>query len=513
MIRRPPPARVLLGLGLLGLVACASHGDPYTVVTVTARPGVHDAASLSVTLSNGGTSRTDSLALASKPFPVTFSVTTPGRSGQLDIAIDALDDKGLIVGHGAASTMTTAATASLALDTTDFVVNTDYAGDQFPSSDFEANGFQLAALPDGTWTSVFRDDCATGSCTIFARRFDTTGKPVSSALAAGTNAFPLTTTPTTSLSTPAVGASGATTLAAWDAYPTGGGTGNIACRALDTTGRAVADQASVVSENADVVSVAGLANGNFAIAWNATIGADTMIRTAVVKPDCTVVVPALSVSLAGSNRKASVAANGDRVAYAWLSAGNLHLAVRSAAGSLVTADTVLVAATATDTIESARIAPVAGGFVIAARWAKITTGPGRIDLIKVTSAGALMGPATLITDKTGSDFDNIEAFGLASRSDGTLLAVWHSCGDASTDGSMCGVFGRFLSSAGAPLSDLFTVPTTTLGDQKRPSVVALPDAFVVVWADASGKPPDTAGLAVRARLVYPPTAAAAATAD
>ena len=88
------------------------------------------------------------------------------------------------------------------------------------------------------------------------------------------------------------------------------------------------------------------------------------------------------------------------------------------------------------------------------------------------------------------------------------MVVWHSCG-ALGDASMCGVFGRVMrhDTAGdtfAPLGDAAVLPTTTDGDQRLPSVVGLPDAFLAMWSDTSGKPPDTAGQSVRARIVYPP---------
>ena len=150
--------RLLSGLilGLFALGACSSS-DGFVLVTVAAQPAVHDVASLTVALSNGGTTRMDSLALRDQAFPVTFSISAPGRTGDLAITIDALDETGLVVGHGSATTTTVAPDATIALEPTDFVVNTDYANDQFPADDFEASGFQLAALrtargPPRFWT-------------------------------------------------------------------------------------------------------------------------------------------------------------------------------------------------------------------------------------------------------------------------------------------------------------------------------------------------------------------------
>ena len=160
--------------GIPALGACG--GDDYLVVTVDAPPAVHDARTLDVSLSNAGSMRTDSLVLGALGFPVTFSISAPGRTGEIAIDVAATDPGGLVVGRGTASATVGGADLRIVLETTDFVVNTDYAGSQFPSSDFEAAGFQLAAAPGGTWTAVFRDACTADACNMFARRFDAAGR-------------------------------------------------------------------------------------------------------------------------------------------------------------------------------------------------------------------------------------------------------------------------------------------------------------------------------------------------
>jgi hypothetical protein len=501
----------LLTLGTFGAVvplgACSSS-DSYVIVTVAARPAVHDAKSLTVGLTNAGTTRMDSLVLRDQAFPVTFSISTPGRTGDLAIAVDATDENGLVVGHGTATTTVAVPDASVELESTDFVVNTDYANDQFPADDFEASGVQLASQPDGTWTAVFRDSCMAGSCNIFARRFDPLGKPVQTAVSASSNAFNLTTTLTTVSSTPAVASSAMATIAVWDFYDVVGAATGVACRALDPAGRATANQATVATDAADVVSVAAMSNGNFITSWNATV-TNAVIRSAVIKPDCTVVGAVQTISMAATTdfpHRSAVASSADHVLFAWIVDGNLHTRLASNLGLLTTNDTVLVPKTATEEIFHVRIAGVAGGgFVIAARWAQssLVSGPGRIELFRLNAAGALVGAPTLITDKTDTDFDNREAFSIAGRPDGTLLVAWHTCGTLGDD-HMCGVFGRIVRDTGDPVTDVFVIPTTTEGDQKLPSVVGLPDAFVAMWTDGSAKPPDIAGSSVRARLVYLP---------
>jgi hypothetical protein len=507
-------ALVIRIAGIAGAAAAAcGKPDHYVVVTVDARPAVHDARALTIALSNGGTTRQDTLALRDQAFPVTFSISTPGRAGDLAIAIDATDENGLVVGHGTASTTTTDSAASVRLDSTDFVVNTDYASDQFPASDIdaEASGFQLSASPDGAWTTAFGDSCSSGSCTLFGRRFDATGKPVQTQVAAGTNVFTLTTTPTDLFATAALAASASTTLALWNFTSVGATatTTGIACRALDASGRAAADQVLIAPDNALVVAVAALSTGNFVASWNTFVTDPGVVRTSIVRPDCTTVTPTpvtVSSNAAGTVAGTSaVATSGDQTLFAWTLSGDLHVRMASALGAPTTADTVLAAKTATDEIFEVRAAGAsAGSFVLAVRWQQsaTTTGPGRIELLRVSAAGKLLGPPVLVTDQSGSDIA-AEAVAIAVRPDGTVLIAWDACGDLG-DGSKCGVFGRILRDTGDLVSDPFVIPTTTDGDQLRPSVAGLPDGFVAVWADGSSKPPDVSGQAVRARIIYLP---------
>lgn len=85
------------------------------------------------------------------------------------------------------------------------------------------------------------------------------------------------------------------------------------------------------------------------------------------------------------------------------------------------------------------------------------------------------------------------------------MIVWHQCPDGNTAACLnqLDVYGRLLQSDGTPASEPFVVPTTTDGNQRNPSVTALEDAFVVTWTDESMAVPDTSGMAVRARIIYP----------
>jgi hypothetical protein len=510
---------VIAGLGALG---CGDDTD-YLVVTVDAQPAVHDA--------RAGTTRTDRLAIAGGAFPVTFSISAPGRQGELAIAIDAEDDDGLIVGNGSATAMLGNGTAAVHLEPTDFVVNTDFAGDQFPASDFEASGFQLAALPTGAWTAVFRDDtCPADACSLFARRFDATGRPSQTVAAAGTNAFAINLRPTTRQTTPSIASGPGGTVAVWDQFDLGTAANKgVSCRAIAADGSLGADQKSLTTdptEAADVVSVASLPSGNFVATWKTVIAATSLdaIRMVTLGSDCTalgaVQTVALGAAVADVVHRGSVAAGGDGALFAWITNGDLHVRPASAAGAFTGADTALLKATATEQIEHARVAALpGGGYAVAVRWAlkSGTTGTNRIELLRLTAAGAAIGDPVLVTDRSGNDFDSSESFAIASRADAgadQLLIAWHTCGGLGDD-SQCGVFGRLLrrepaADRFAATGDAFTIPTTTIGDQRRPSLTALPDGFAAMWSDTSARPPDTAGQAVRARILYPPVASSSA---
>jgi hypothetical protein len=508
MRSRPSSLAYLACLACLGAgTSACSDEESYIIVTVNGRPAVHDATNLKVTLSNSGTMLTHELPLTNKMFPVTFSISAPGRAGELGIQVDAVDMNGLLVGRGETTSTVEMPTANVTVETADFVINTDYAGDQFPSDDYEAHGFQVAAGSDGTWTAAYRDRC-TAPCNMFARRFDKNGRPVMAQLAAGTNGFPISTQLTSSLATPAIATAGTTTAEVWDFDDPASTTVGVACRSIDASGSGIPNQTTVATDaSTDVVSIAPLSNGNFAVAWSAFLTTG-VIRAAIVKPDCSVLSAATTVSTTASARKVSVASTGQTqgtVMYAFVIDGGVRVRLANNTNTYSSpADIQFLPKTATEVVESVRVAPLGTGFAIVVRWALATgaMGPGRIELYRTTNTGAVIGSSILVSNKSGSDFGSSEAFGVATRGDGVLMIVWHSC-LTNGDGSGCGVWGRAFRTDGTPLGPEIVIPTTTTGDQTNPSVAALEDSFAVVWKDDSGTMPDIAGSAIRGRIIYP----------
>jgi hypothetical protein len=411
------------------------------------------------------------------------------------------------------------ASAVVLVDSADFVVNTQYADDQLLSNYYEANGFQLAANADGTWTATHSDSCDQ-PCNIFGRRFDKDGRPVTTQAGAGTQAFAVSTKLTSFYSTPTVAANANTTVFVWnnDVYPppqvtpTGMPGYSIDCRAYDMTGAATTNQLTITTDFlANLTSVTPLANGNFAIAWDGrpTETGLAVIRGAVVTPACALQGAVQTPSTTASPTGSHVASSGNSMLYVWRVAGNAYARPASQNNVLGgTVDTLIVAKTATEQVEHVRVAPLPGGnFAIFVRWANITgtTGPGRIDMYRANNVGVIQGAPMTVTTRSGTDFNSSESFGVAAHPDGSLFVVWHSC-MTNGDDSGCGVFGHLISSTGAPTGADINLATTTKDDQIRPSAVALPGSpptFAAAWTDKSQLAPDTAGAAVRARIIYP----------
>jgi hypothetical protein len=508
-VRRVVLVALLLG-GLPLIAACQS--DTYVVVTVDARATVHAAASLSVTLGNDGMSQTDALQLGMHEFPVTFSIDATGRTGDLTVGVDAFDANMLLVGRGSGTAPIASANAQVILDGADFVVNTEYAGDQELSGFIDTNGYQLAAEADGTWTVPFHGDC-TSPCDMDARRFDSTGAPVSSNAAAGTNQFEMDTMQANDPLGLAGAGAGAFTMGFWDFEGSDLTTAGVACQAIDDSGDVLDNQGQIGSDAiTEIYGAAAVGSNLFAVVWNAEPGSDVVevIRGVVTDTTCTPVTNTLqTISTNGSAGidsafNAHIAANGEDVLYAWMQGSNdVHVRSASAQNALGS-DVLLIPTGTTNVVEYVRVAPMADGFAVVVRMASTVamTDPGSILLYKVNVAGAIQFGPVLISSTTGSDCASVQSFGVATRADGAILVTWHACG-ANGDGQGCGVFARIVRPTGVPVGDQFVVETTLVGDQTAPSAVGTGSAFAVAWNDASDQQPDTSGLAVRARVVEP----------
>ncbi len=493
----------------LGVLGCGGS-ETFMIVTIDSVPAVHDVAKIQVDLDNDGLTRGDSFATTNLDFPATFSISPGVRTGNLDISVSAFDEDGLLVGRGKTTTMLEMPTAALTLDSADFVINTDFADDQFPSGDFESHGVQLGAAPDGTWTATYRDSCD-DPCNMLARRFDVTGVPVDSALAAGTNGFAVSTELSDGFfTTPTTASTSAGTVVLWNFEDVAPSTEKgVACRAIDASGNGVGNQKTIATElsTAFAVSATPLGATTFAVTWNSS-NPDNVTKGAIVDTQCGVTGLVTVSTVPGSLGaiRPSIATNGDRVLYSWTLDDTARIRVMSNTNAPVSGDLLLITQTATENVEFTHATKLGAGFGVFVRWAAVpTTAPGKIELYRLSNTGAVQGTPILITNKTSSTFDSAQAFSVTTRAeDGLMLVVWHTC-TAFADDSGCGVFGRFVGSDGNPIGEEFSVPTTTQMDQTDPSVISLPGAFAAIWKDESLQPPDVAGSAVRGRVIYSTT--------
>lgn len=492
---------------LLACAACddGSSGELYTIVTVSNRAAVHDVATLRVTLGNGGTTRMDDIPVGSATLPATFSLTATGRTGDLVISVDALDAAGLLVGRGTTTAKVDAPTASVLLETADFVVNTEFADDQFPSTYYDTHGYSVGATSDGSFAVTYRGTCPAAGCNVFGRRFEPSGKPKTTQVAAGTAGFPVSTKLSGGLTSPAVAGAGAANLFVWNYdEPSPGTLAGVACRALDAQGRATAAEVLISTDTAtDNVTVAPLSNNNFVVSWVGNT--PRTVRGLIVKPDCMPLGGIVTPSTTVGPFAPAVTANGNTVLYGWENDGNAYVRLASITNALQgAADVLFLPKTATEEIDFVRVAPLGTGFAVLVRWTLIGQfmGAGKIEMYRTNATGAVLGQAVLVSTRSGSDSGSSESFGASTRADGTMLVTWSSC-ESNGDGQGCGVFARAFKSDGSPVGDEFVVPTTIMGEQTDPSVTALGDAFVVVWRDESMQAPDVSGTSVRARIVYP----------
>jgi hypothetical protein len=436
-------------------------------------------------------------------FPIYYDVMVEGTAGTLEIEVDATDSDGALVGLGATSTTFGSAQASLWLQGVDFTVNTTYAGNQFITNDFETVGLQLAGSAFDEWMIGFREDCSS-SCNVFGRRFDATGTPKYSNIAGGPQQFAFNIEPTTTAATPALVGTTTDMLAFWDFEQAGGGQG-IACRSLDSSGAAFAPQ-PIVNEPADVVTAAYSPFGDRVIVTWQTFTTTQVIRTMTVTSKCdplgvasTPQTVSITTGVSGA-RRSHVAATNGTIVYVWIVDGELYVRFATDAGTLTATEKRLLAKTATQEIDFVRVVPwgASGLYAVAVRWAAPSgIGPGKIEVYPLAATGDL-GPPLLVTDQSASDFASDKAFGLASREDGMLMVVWHTC---PTGASSCDVLGRYLSPAHELHGEAFMVPIDSEADQTNPSVAAVGEAFITAWTDASASGPDTGGTSVKARIL------------
>jgi hypothetical protein len=508
---------------LVALAGCGSS-TTVTVVTVQARPAVHDADTLHVTFANGDATLDQDFDVGGRTFPLSFSVETPDRSGALTIDAQALDPDGVLTGVGSATAAiatddTTHAT--LQLEPADFVVNTSVAGQQRLAWSLAAGGSQIAAGPDGTFTIGFTDDCGPiGRCDLWGRRFDDRGVPEVTQIVASDAEFNINVSDVYGNDPAlAVGADG-TLVAAWTTFD------QILAVAITPDGAATSFTETVVSEGTSPgdPSVAALAGGLFVVVWADTDTGDGQrylwaryldaAGQPAVSPQTGGTLPyRIDTGSGGFPDEPSVAATGadKSMGVLWHDGTTLYARFASAQGVLEPSQQALIVSyNGADQLWSPRMATEGANYL--ATWAHRSFGgaddDGAIHARTLgTPAGARLGQESTLARGMP---DSVTRFSLAEQ-DGAYQLVWEACGDLG-DGDGCGIRERGLRATGLPIGDPVVVETTVHDEQSTPSISSLgpgSGSFAVTWTDASAQAPDTSETSIRARVMYPPVADAA----
>jgi len=504
-----------VALAALAALAAGCGGEAgITVVTVAARPAVGAVAQLEVSLDNASASQRETFTVTGREFPLSFSVSTAGRSGPMTVRVEASNGNGEVRAAGAVTVELDPAgrvEAALTLAPNDFVVNSTYVGTQDLAFRSDAGGRQLSAGLDGHFTIGWSDTCQmVGRCDVFGRRYDATGTPLATAIAAGTAQFNFNQTSgligyEPSLATDRSG----NTLAAWATA------GELFAVVVDATGAALTSSETTVTTatTPGTPAVIALPDGRFVVAWgdaSATAG-QRVIKARYLSSSGVPINNPVTGTTAAFQVSSTVMTNAAVPAMVSLGTGGLVIAWTDVAtvrgrfygptGTPISgSDLVMSGHPLTDDIGPPQLAALAGNPLLLFRRA--TTGGdadnGQLVLRRMSASGALIGTDVVVND----DVERGPA-GLSTTSAGEVAVVWSACTTA-TDGSGCGVWFRQYSGELAPRTDAIAVNTTTEGDQEDPSVGWLPDgAAAVAWSDDSMAEPDLDGGAVRARIIYP----------
>lgn len=507
---------------LLGLAACEPTVT-ITLVTVEARPAVHAVETLEITLRNGNATLEQTFTVGGRDFPLTFSVETPERTGELTITARALDADGQLAALGETTAVIEpdlVADAALLLDPADFPVNTSVAGQQRLSWNRTSAGAQLAAGPDGTFTIGFSDDCGSlGRCDLWGRRFDVTATPVATVIAASDAQFNLNRTDVFGNDPALAVAADGTMLAAWSTFD------QILAVAITPEGDAAGVVETMVStgDNPDDPQVAALPDGGFLVVWTETeaVTGDERVQARMLTSAGTPAVSAqtgndlpfaVNTDTLGVPVTASVAAAGTGLAvgFAWRMGNAIKVRFTNSNGLLVPSAEIEIAnyPVADDVWGPQIVASPDGRFLVA--WGHRTFGGGVHDegvvLVRKIAApiATQVGFESVVARGLPDSFeDQFTRIAIAADPAGPVVVAWQGC-DSFGDGSGCGVHGQVVRDTGLPVGPPFVIDTTTDNDQLTPSIAVLGDgAFAASWTDDSRVAPDTSETGIRARVIYP----------
>lgn len=508
----PLAAGAIAAAAMIGGGGCNGNGATVVLVSVDKHPGIPAVIALAATAQNGGQMESKTFDVRGRSFPLTFTVQPTGRTGILSLALEALDGTGTERGVARGSVAIVPNQLShldIGLQPTDFVVNTQFAGTQKLTFEQGRGGVQVGTAADGSFAITFVNDCGNNSqCNVFGRIFAPDGTPRVNGITKDAKQFTANLDTGNPLSVPAIAVGASGMFIVWQS-PQG-----ISGVALDggAAQKNTADVSIAAVPGATNPDVAALAGGGFVVVWSQSNGTAQEIRARLLDADGQPVTNPntgdntdFAVSTTGDASNPAVAATGDGEGFVatWEAGGEAYARFFDKTGAPTASQEGQITMTGSGgTAFGARIAASPGHNAVIAWGASVSGAASKTGYFVRTfapPAGAPTGPPTRLTTAIP---DMVSAPDVAVLADGTIGAVWTSCGK-SGDGNGCGVFLQVLRATGLPIGAPITVDTTIQSDQKDPAIAAGKDSFVITWSDGSSQPPDTSGGAVRARIFYP----------
>ncbi|WP_284164501.1 calcium-binding protein [Frigidibacter sp. SD6-1] len=393
-------------------------------------------------------------------------------------------------------------------------------------TDFNQKQSSVAALDNGFFVVTYTDDSAAGSDAdntgIYGQIFNAAGAPVGAT-------FLINATTTNDQSDSSVIAlSGGRFAVVWvDGSQLPGADGyDIRARVFNADG-SVAVAEMVVNSTATNLqiapAIAELTDGSFVISWtdSSQTGSDTSgqaVRAQHFTSGGVATGSELTVNstTASDQAESSVTAlSGGRFLVVWTDnsqtagdtdSGAIRGQVFNSDGSPSGAELLINTTTLGNQFNPSVVA-LGGGFVVT--W---TDGSGTGTDTSGSSirgrvyddSGNPTGTDFVVNTTTNSGQDESTT---AALPDGGFVVCWLDNSSA-TNGS--DIRAQVFDADGTPSGAEFLVNTTTTGDQSAPSISVLADGrFIVTWTDGSTTGADTSGLAIRAQIFDPRTAAVA----
>lgn len=524
----------LLALATMLVISAACGDDTAIVVTVDARDQVLGTASIQVTAINDGESDSQRFSVGSRDYPLTFSVTVGGRSGDIDIEVVALDEAQLARGVGTVTgTILDGAQIELdvLLDPADFVVNTSTVGSQKSVFKNARNGRQLGVNSGtGEFFVPFVDDCSQSAmeCNIYGRLFDQLGAPRVNETGGDSNEFQVNLEDEVFGSVPAIAVGAASELVVFELFSND--VDDIRAVLLNESGGHITPLETVVVSGAMLrpsdPDCGALANSEYVVVWSQVAGGGREIRGRLLGTDGLPIINGITgdalefpisetLGVTFNNPNVFATGNDREFAVVWEGEDNVFIKFFDNAGLPASTEFQVTAFPAGGTVFGPKVQILGDGNAIVT-WGvhvagdvDLERGAHQIGKFSAVSGAALVNPITVSgplleePPPNGEPLPPFSSPALAGKT-GEIAVTWHECLDI--DGALkdCDVFAQLfdeeLSAVGPPV-----VANTTLDrNQESPSIEPGPEGYVTVWTDESLQEPDTSLASVRARVLFFP---------